>query len=134
MKRKNAREDKMKLLRKSAIQASPHTPLTDRMGTAESKIRKEIAIMKKCRHAHVVRLLEVIDDRMKHKIYMGKCTTISLSSASSTSALRDVPTTTPTLAFIHCSAPWYYGADILLMLSSHGISWWRRNQVEEHES
>ena len=80
MKRKNAREDKMKLLRKSAIQASPHTPLTDRMGTAESKIRKEIAIMKKCRHAHVVRLLEVIDDRMKHKIYMGKCTTISLSS------------------------------------------------------
>lgn len=70
MKRKNPREDKMKLLRKSAIQASPHTPLTERLGTTENKIRKEIAIMKKCRHPHVVRLLEVIDDRMKHKIYM----------------------------------------------------------------
>jgi hypothetical protein len=71
MKRKTP-QDKMKFLRKSAIQASPHTPLTDRLGTTENKIRKEIAIMKKCRHAHVVRLLEVIDDRMKHKIYMGE--------------------------------------------------------------
>ncbi|PCH42122.1 kinase-like protein, partial [Wolfiporia cocos MD-104 SS10] len=34
------------------------------------KIRKEIAIMKKCRHPHVVRLLEVIDDRLAEKIYM----------------------------------------------------------------
>lgn len=71
MKRKTP-QDKMKFLRKSAIQESPHMPLTDRMGTTENKIRKEIAIMKKCRHAHVVRLLEVIDDRMKHKIYMGE--------------------------------------------------------------
>src|SRR5882762_9054121 len=78
MKRKNTREDKMKLLRKSNIQASPHTPITDRLGTAENKIRKEIAIMKKCRHAHVVRLLEVIDDRMKHKIYLGEHATSSM--------------------------------------------------------
>jgi [calcium/calmodulin-dependent protein kinase] kinase len=28
--------------------------------------------MKKCRHGHVVRLLEVIDDKLKEKIYMGK--------------------------------------------------------------
>ncbi|KDQ24235.1 hypothetical protein PLEOSDRAFT_1014978, partial [Pleurotus ostreatus PC15] len=34
------------------------------------KIRREIAIMKKCRHAHVVRLIEVIDDRLRDKIYM----------------------------------------------------------------
>jgi SNF1-activating kinase 1 len=80
MKRKNSREDKMKLLRKSAIQASPHTPLTERLGTTENKIRKEIAIMKKCRHAHVVRLLEVIDDRMKYKIYMGEIATSPSSS------------------------------------------------------
>lgn len=73
MKRKNSREDRMKLMRKGAIQPSPHTPLTDRLGTTENKIRKEIAIMKKCRHAHVVRLLEVIDDRMKHKVYLGEC-------------------------------------------------------------
>lgn len=72
MKRKNPKEDKMKLLRRSAIQASPHTPITDRIATTEHKIRKEIAIMKKCRHAHIVRLLEVIDDRMKNKIYMGQ--------------------------------------------------------------
>lgn len=27
--------------------------------------------MKKCRHAHVVRLYEVIDDKLQNKIYMG---------------------------------------------------------------
>lgn len=72
MKRKNVKEDKMKMLRKSAIQASPHTPITDRIATAEHKIKKEIAIMKKCRHAQIVRLLEAIDDRTKMKIYMGQ--------------------------------------------------------------
>ncbi|KZP17699.1 kinase-like protein, partial [Athelia psychrophila] len=70
MKRKNVKEDKMKMLRKSAIQATPHTPITDRIATAEHKIKKEIAIMKKCRHAQIVRLLEAIDDRTKMKIYM----------------------------------------------------------------
>jgi hypothetical protein len=84
MKRKTP-QDKMKFLRKSAIQESPHMPLTDRMGTTENKIRKEIAIMKKCRHAHVVRLLEVIDDRMKHKIYMGEYV-IAIGSPSFMSA------------------------------------------------
>ncbi|KAF9037714.1 kinase-like protein, partial [Panaeolus papilionaceus] len=52
------------------VQPSPHTPVTDRLNTTELKIRKEIAIMKKLRHPHVVRLYEVIDDRMKEKIYM----------------------------------------------------------------
>ena len=34
-------------------------------------IRREIAILKKCVHTHVVRLREVIDDPQAEKIYMG---------------------------------------------------------------
>ncbi|KAJ2959266.1 hypothetical protein NQZ79_g5205 [Umbelopsis isabellina] len=37
---------------------------------AEQKIQKEIAILKKCVHPHVVRLQEVIDDPASRKIYM----------------------------------------------------------------
>jgi serine/threonine protein kinase len=37
----------------------------------EQKIRREIAILKKCVHPHVVRLKEVIDDPASRKIYMG---------------------------------------------------------------
>ncbi|KAI9251047.1 kinase-like domain-containing protein [Sporodiniella umbellata] len=36
----------------------------------EEKIRREIAIMKKCSHPHVVRLGEVIDDPSSNKIYL----------------------------------------------------------------
>ncbi|KAF7722424.1 hypothetical protein EC973_003163 [Apophysomyces ossiformis] len=36
----------------------------------EQKIRREIAILKKCVHPHVVRLREVIDDPASRKIYM----------------------------------------------------------------
>ncbi|CAM9017967.1 unnamed protein product [Wickerhamomyces anomalus] len=38
--------------------------------TAEDKIRKEIAIMKKCRHPNVVKLKEVLDDSNSRKIYL----------------------------------------------------------------
>lgn len=38
----------------------------------EQKIRREIAILKKCAHPHVVKLREVIDDPASRKIYMGK--------------------------------------------------------------
>lgn len=38
----------------------------------EQKIRREIAIMKKCVHPHVVKLIEVIDDPNAKKIYLGK--------------------------------------------------------------
>jgi serine/threonine protein kinase len=38
----------------------------------EQKIQREIAILKKCVHPHVVRLQEVIDDPASRKIYMGK--------------------------------------------------------------
>ena len=37
----------------------------------EQKIRREIAILKKCAHPHVVRLREVIDDPASRKIYLG---------------------------------------------------------------
>ena len=39
-------------------------------GGTTDKIKKEIAIMKKCIHPHVVRLFEVIDDPKAEKIYM----------------------------------------------------------------
>jgi [calcium/calmodulin-dependent protein kinase] kinase len=38
------------------------------------KIKKEIAILKKCNHPHIVRLFEVIDDPRSDKIYLGKKT------------------------------------------------------------
>lgn len=46
--------------------------VVDGIRTAEQEIRKEIAIMKKCRHPHVVRLYEVIDDRKNEMVFMGK--------------------------------------------------------------
>ncbi|KAI0342593.1 kinase-like protein [Trametopsis cervina] len=70
VKRKNPKTDRMSQLRKRNLPSSPHLPLTDKLGTTEQKIRKEIAIMKKCNHPHVVRLLEVIDDELTEKIYM----------------------------------------------------------------
>ncbi|GJJ08356.1 hypothetical protein Clacol_002570 [Clathrus columnatus] len=36
----------------------------------ESKIRREIAVMKKCTHQNLVRLLEVIDDPASKKVYL----------------------------------------------------------------
>ena len=44
----------------------PHSSST------EAKIRREIAIMKKCHHEHVVKLLEVIDDESNKKIFLGE--------------------------------------------------------------
>jgi serine/threonine protein kinase len=73
VKRTNPRLDKLnRLRRKPPIPPSGHTPLTEVIGETERQIRKEIAIMKKCRHPHVVKLLEVIDDKLKSKIYMSK--------------------------------------------------------------
>lgn len=37
---------------------------------AEAKIRREIAIMKRCHHKYIVRLREVLDDRSMYKIYL----------------------------------------------------------------
>jgi serine/threonine protein kinase len=68
--KRSSREDKT-LRKPKRLPSSVHTPYADKIGVTEHKIRKEIAIMKKCRHGNVVRLLEVIDDRLKSKIYMG---------------------------------------------------------------
>lgn len=73
VKRTNPRLDKLNMLRrKPQIPPSGHTPLTEVISETEKQIRKEIAIMKKCRHPHVVKLLEVIDDKLKSKIYMSE--------------------------------------------------------------
>ncbi|TFK92675.1 kinase-like protein [Polyporus arcularius HHB13444] len=70
VRRKN-KTDRLKKLRRNAdLPRTPHTPLVDQLGSTEHKIRKEIAIMKKLNHPHVVRLLEVIDDPLTDKIYM----------------------------------------------------------------
>lgn len=70
VRRNNPREEQWKLLRRTPLPTSPHLSVGDKLSTTEAKIRREIAIMKKCRHAHVVRLIEVIDDRLRDKIYM----------------------------------------------------------------
>lgn len=75
VKRNNPRTEKWKQLRKRDTplpRDERHTPFVARVTETEAKIRKEIAIMKKCKHAHIVRLLEVIDDIGNDKIYMGK--------------------------------------------------------------
>ncbi|KAK6524238.1 hypothetical protein TWF694_005893 [Orbilia ellipsospora] len=39
-------------------------------GSQEEKVKREIAILKKCRHDNVVRLMEVIDDPNSKKVYL----------------------------------------------------------------
>ncbi|RPD74843.1 kinase-like protein [Lentinus tigrinus ALCF2SS1-7] len=70
VRRKNKTDRLKKLRRNPDLPRTPHTPLVDQLGSTEHKIRKEIAIMKKLNHPHVVRLLEVIDDPLTDKIYM----------------------------------------------------------------
>lgn len=79
MSRHNPRADRLNQLKRKRIPRSgPHLPVTDNLGSQEYKIRKEIAVMKLCRHPHVVRLLEVIDDKLYQKVYMGQFVPIQL--------------------------------------------------------
>ncbi|KAI0649052.1 kinase-like domain-containing protein [Trametes meyenii] len=67
---RKSKSDRMNKLRRRNLPRASNTPLVDQLGSTEHKIRKEIAIMKKLNHPHVVRLLEVIDDPLNDKIYM----------------------------------------------------------------
>lgn len=72
MKRKNPKQDRMSLLRRSRLPRSPqHLSVANNLGATEIKILKEIAIMKKLRHPNVVQLMEVLNDNLKERIYMG---------------------------------------------------------------
>lgn len=53
-------------------QQNGHVPVVDKQ-RLEQGIRREIAIMKKCRHPHVVQLYEIIDDPLKNYVYLGAC-------------------------------------------------------------
>ncbi|KAJ2917354.1 hypothetical protein MD484_g3075, partial [Candolleomyces efflorescens] len=75
VRRNNPKEERIGKLRppnaKLPTNRDPNRlPLADKVSATEQKIRKEIAIMKKLRHPHVVRLYEVIDDHLQSKIYM----------------------------------------------------------------
>ena len=63
--------------------------------------------MKKCRHPHVVKLLEVIDDKLKSKIYLSEH--FSLIPSQSLSNFLELTDFSP---------------------NSHGVSRWRRNSLE----
>lgn len=62
--RKNKKE--RYLLSNRGSIAAPNHPYSD----YETKIRREIAIMKRCDHKYIVNLKEVLDDRRSHKIYL----------------------------------------------------------------
>ncbi|KAF9012413.1 kinase-like domain-containing protein [Cyathus striatus] len=66
--------DKLKLMRKNYQTAecisNPEGCFKPILGSAESSVRKEIAILKSCCHLHICRLLEVIDDPKHEKIYL----------------------------------------------------------------
>ncbi|KAF8120379.1 hypothetical protein K438DRAFT_2036378 [Mycena galopus ATCC 62051] len=42
--------------------------LVDRRGTEEAKIRREIAIMKKCDHPNIIKFFSFIDDQMSANV------------------------------------------------------------------
>jgi hypothetical protein len=79
--RRDTVADKYSRLKANRIALTAPAPsepaVVDKLNTTELKIKKEIAIMKKLSHPNVVSLFEVIDDRMKEKVYMG---TLSIRS------------------------------------------------------
>ncbi|KAF5380408.1 hypothetical protein D9615_004496 [Tricholomella constricta] len=68
VKRNNPR-DRIKLLRRTH-QQNVRDGEVPALSSTEHSIRREIAVMKKCRHANIARLYEVIDDPKQDKIYL----------------------------------------------------------------
>ncbi|KAF8967854.1 other/CAMKK/ELM protein kinase [Flammula alnicola] len=68
--RKTNPRDKLKLLKRNYQQEIQDGQIPLNLNSTLNSIRKEIAIMKKCRHANLVRLVETIDDPRDEKIYM----------------------------------------------------------------
>lgn len=65
--RKNKKErQQLRMRRSSTLIAGPNR----QPNTSENKIRREIAIMKRCDHKNIVKLKEVLDDRNLYKIYL----------------------------------------------------------------
>lgn len=74
--RRESRQGKMnkryELLRqKNFPRSDNHTSVGDAIHSEENRIRKEIAVMKKLYHPHIVQLYEVLDDRLIQTIYLG---------------------------------------------------------------
>jgi hypothetical protein len=50
----------------------PRADGRDRTNTALTRIRYEVAVMKRCNHDHIVRLIEVIDDPRSQAVFLGE--------------------------------------------------------------
>ncbi|KAK7682524.1 hypothetical protein QCA50_014324 [Cerrena zonata] len=71
VKRRNTKTDRFyKFRQQHALPRTEHTPLSVSLSPTEEKIKREIAIMKKINHPHVVKLIEFIDDELDEKIYL----------------------------------------------------------------
>jgi serine/threonine protein kinase len=55
--------------------------MADQIGTNEMKIRREIAIMRRLDHPNIVKLIDVLDDPLEKKVYIGMLRTICLSNS-----------------------------------------------------
>jgi serine/threonine protein kinase len=71
VKRKNASRDRYQMLKRNYQRKMAEGDKV--MLSTEQSILREIAIMKACRHAHIVRLLAVVDDPKRNCIYMSTC-------------------------------------------------------------
>ncbi|GAM84268.1 hypothetical protein ANO11243_022620 [Dothideomycetidae sp. 11243] len=52
------------------VERFPKKRRLGRLGNTDDKVKREVAILKKARHPHVVALLEVIDDPARRKVYI----------------------------------------------------------------
>ena len=131
VKRTNPRLDKMnRLRRKPPMPPTNHTPLTEVVGETERQIRKEIAIMKKCRHPHVVKLLEVIDDKLKSKIYLSEHALPIPFAVAPLYVCKRFLTSPPSFPLLIRPPLWNNLKLTNLFLNSHGVPRWWRDPLE----